>query len=508
MAPAPQAPDVETQASVAGDGKRSSLILLNAVFRALADIGSKIATAALYLLIARKTGAAEFGVFAFALSFSGIAVTLGGFGQELVLIRQVSRDHSRLDAFYSDALGSKVLLSLPPLLIALGIASISGMSTRTALVTLFMGLGVVADSLLSVSFAVFQSFERVGFVPLVLITQRWLTTAVAAAALFSGYGIVAVAAIYCVGSLIAGAFAAWLVFHEVARPHLRFTVRSSIRLAREAAPVGLGLIAIPLLAKIDTTMLAIFKSAEEVGRYGAAYRLLETTAFVTWAVNTAVLPTMTRLTPTSAPTIGFVYQRALKLVLAVTIPAAVGAAILATPIMTLLYGEEFRSAGPALALLAPTIALFPISSLSCQLFYSQDLQRAVGFTYFAVLLENVTWNLILIPRYSLNGAAAGTSVSELLVASTLMFLSRSLRGKLDTKRMLAGTLPATIVAAAVMAALSESLALAIPLGILAYLVVLLSIERIAFPEDFAILRNLLARVRTATRGSSLAPQEN
>ena len=52
---------------------RSSRILVNAGFRAVADIGSKVTTAALYIFIARKLGASEFGVYAFALTFAGLA---------------------------------------------------------------------------------------------------------------------------------------------------------------------------------------------------------------------------------------------------------------------------------------------------------------------------------------------------------------------------------------------------------------------------------------------------
>ena len=55
------------------------------------------------------------------------------------------------------------------------------------------------------------------------------------------------------------------------------------------------------------------RPAAVVGQYGAAYKLLETTAFFSWAVNVAVLPSLSRLSPTTSPTVGFVYQRALKL---------------------------------------------------------------------------------------------------------------------------------------------------------------------------------------------------
>lgn len=484
---------------VAGSGARSSLMLLNAGFRAIADIGSKIATAALYLLLARKTGAGEFGIFTFALSFAGIAVTLGQFGQEVVLIREVARDRSRLDTYYSDVLFSKIVLSVPPLLAALGIAALSGMSGHRLVVILLMGLGFIADFLIGVSFAVFQAYERMGLVPIVLVSQRWLTTIVAGTALFMGQGIVAVAAIYCGGALLASAFAAWLLFRRVGRPLLRFDLKGALRVAREGSSVGIGLIAVILLARIDASMLAIFSSSREVGQYGAAYRLLETTAFVTWAVNTAVLPTMSRLSPSTTPPVGLVFERALKLLLALTIPFAVGAAILATPLISLLYGSEYHRAGEALLLLSPTILLFPISSLASQLFYSQDVRKVVARTYSLILVENVVWNLVMIPRFGLYGAAAGTAVSELLVAGTLLLRSGTLHGPLSARRVLAGPLLASSASAAAMAALAPSLALAIPIGILAYSAVILAFERLAFPEDFALIGHFAARLRGGSR---------
>ncbi len=508
MASAARAPSTANPEPRPGAGKRSSLILVNAGLRAIADIGSKIATAVLYLLVARKTGASQFGIFAFAMSFAGIAVTLGQFGQEVVLIREVARDRRRLDVYYSDALFSKILLSVPPLLAAVAIAAIGGMNSQTFTVVLLMGFGFIGDYLISVSFAVFQAYERVGLVPVVLIAQRWTTTTVAAVALFLGQGIETVAAIYCAGALLASLLAALVLFRTIARPRLRFDLRGALRVAREATPVGLGLVAFLLLARIDTTMLAIFSSSSEVGQYGAAYRLLETTAFVTWAVNTAVLPTMSRLTPTSKPSVGQVYERALKLVLALTIPAAVGAAVLAVPIIDLLYGSEFHRAAGALVLLSPTILLFPVSSLTSQLYYSQDERRIVAATYGAVLVENVLWNLVMIPRFSLYGAAAGTSISELLVAGTLLFFSRSLHGRLGVSRTLAGPLLGSAASAAVMAALSPTLALAVPLGIATYFLVLFTFERLAFPDDFAVAVGFAGRLRAMTRLPSAASQHN
>ena len=280
-----------------------------------------------------------------------------------------------------------------------------------------------------------------------------------------------------------------------AQPRLKLDARGAIRVTRAAVPIGLGMVAITLLSRIDMTMLAAFKPAEQVGQYGAAYRLLETTAFVTWSVCVAVLPTMARLTPTSTPTVGTVYQRALKLVLAITLPTALAAAVLAVPIVALLYGPQYHQASGALVLLAPTITLAPVSALTGQLLYAQDSRKIVPAVYFAVFAENVLFNLVLIPRYSLDGAAVGTSISELLVATTLLLFARRLRGPLEVRRLLTGTVLGSAAATVTMLLLAPRLALAIPAGIGIYLAVFLPVERLAFPQDFDVIRSFTHALR-------------
>jgi O-antigen/teichoic acid export membrane protein len=186
----------------------------------------------------------------------------------------------------------------------------------------------------------------------------------------------------------------------------------------------------------------------------------------------------------------------MKLVLAITLPMAAGAAVLAGGLISLLYGAAYHPAATALLLLAPTIMLYPVSAASAELFYSQGAQRAVAITYAAVLAENVLANLFLIPRFSLNGAAAGTSISELLVAGSLLLLSRPLHGKLDVKRIVIGPVLGSAGGAAVMAAFHHQLAAAIPLGVATYLTLLVAVERLAFPDDFAVVRSFVRRLIT------------
>ena len=117
-------------------------------------------------------------------------------------------------------------------------------------------------------------------------------------------------------------------------------------------------------------------------------------------------------------------------------------------------------------------------------------------------LENILLNLILIPRWSLFGAALGTSISEVLVAGALMVLAGEMRGRLHVRRIVTGAVLGSAAAAAVMVPLNDSLLPSVPLGIVAYFAVLLTYERLAFPQDFSVIHELIGQARARLAGAS------
>ena len=236
---------------------------------------------------------------------------------------------------------------------------------------------------------------------------------------------------------------------------------------KAAAAIGTASVFAVVLFRADMTMLAAFKPADVVGHYGAAYRLLEATLFVSWSVGSAVYPVFSRLSPTSEPAVGFVFERSLKLVVALTLPLAAGALVLAGPVVQLLYGSEYAEAANALRFLAPTIALYPVAYVAASLLVSQHRQRAMMIVYGLVAVENILANLVLIPWLSLDGAALGTSISQLLVSVALIVVSQQAAGGIQWARVAGGPILATLAATAGMVVLRDDFAAAVAAGAVA-----------------------------------------
>jgi O-antigen/teichoic acid export membrane protein len=487
MALEPEAvePDVEDEV---GTGRR---ILVNAGYRTIADVGSKIISIALYVVMARRLGDSGFGVFTFGLSFVTLVTTLGDFGQDRILTREVARDRRALTDYLGNTLALKLSLAIPALVLATGLLVITGAERETQLVVVLLGVAVIAELLMSTEFSVFQAFERMAPLPVVLISQRLVTALIGIIALLQGAGVVAVAAIYLLGALFALLLSTWFLV-RLERPELTVDRGRWWPLMRAAIPVGLASVFATVLFRVDTAMLAAYESDSVVGNYGAAYRLLETTLFLSWSIGAAVYPVFSRLSRNSRPPIANLYERSLQLVVALTLPLAVGAAVLARPLIELLYTSEFSEAADALVLLSPAIALFPVCYVTGYLLVSQDRQIVSTYTYGIVAIVNIVLNLILIPAFSLRGAAINSSISYVIVLVVVLTFARQTAGPVDWKRILLSSGLGSAAAGAAMWLLDDTFALAVAAGVAAYVSVFLLVERIAFGTT---LRSLVGLVR-------------
>jgi O-antigen/teichoic acid export membrane protein len=468
-------------------------ILANTAWRALADVGSKLASIALYVVMARELGDAGFGVFTFAAGYVALFTALARFGQDAVLVRDVARDRSRLRDYFGDTLALKLALAVPAGLLGVGALAASGSSSTTVALAALLMPAALAEALTATPLAVYQAHERLKLIPVVLITQRFATAAVGIAILLAGASVVAVGAVYLGGALLGLALALRLQLTRVAAPGLVVRPSRWPALLRAAAPLGVAGVLGTVLFRVDAVILAGFEPSAVVGDYGAAYRLFEATLFLGWAVGAAVYPVFSRLDEPAA--LRSALERGLTLCLTASLPFAVGAAVASEAAMETVYGPDFLGGADALRLLAPGIALFPVAYVCGLLLVARRRQAVVTVLYGAVAAANIGLNFALIPRLSLDGAALVTSLSELALAAVLLVYCARLTRGLSWARVAGPPLVAAAAAAAAMLPLRDDFWIATAAGGLVYVAALVVVERIAVPEEARVLGQIIRRVR-------------
>ncbi len=150
-------------------------------------------------------------------------------------------------------------------------------------------------------------------------------------------------------------------------------------------------------------------------------------------------------------------SRGLRLMLAVMVPAAVGLAVLATPVVRLVFEHgEFTAADTpatarALVFYAPGIVGYAAVRLTAPVFYAFGNSLTPAGVSIATVALNVALNLALVRLMGYPGLALGTALASWFNAGALLVLLHRRLGGIDARR-LADRLARICLAAGIMGA--------------------------------------------------------
>jgi O-antigen/teichoic acid export membrane protein len=225
--------------------------------------------------------------------------------------------------------------------------------------------------------------------------------------------------------------------------------------------------------------------------YGAAFRLVAATMFLSWSFGQATQPWLARQEDDRALPLARGYELGLKALTAVLLPIGVGFATLAEPIVETVYGDGYEGAIVPLRLLGTVVALYGLNQFTSVLLISRYRPGDMRRNLIVVLVQNVVCNIILIPPLGADGAAISGAASAALLAVLSLHAGRRVTGRLSLVRALAGPALAAAAMAVVLLAVQPSLWAGIPLGAAVYAVALAAWERTANPTDLRIVLSAL-----------------
>lgn len=192
---------------------------------------------------------------------------------------------------------------------------------------------------------------------------------------------------------------------------------------KEAWPLALSILFTMMYFKGDALILGFFRSAEEVGWYGAPYKILEVLITFPAMFVGLTLPILTAAWQRNdIAGIQKGIQKSFDFLTLLTVPLIAGAFVLAYPITLLLGGPEYTQSIPILRILIFAVGAIYYATLFTYLVVAVDKQKSMMLGYGAAALLGVTSYLIFIPLYGMYGAASVTVVIETLVLLIAFFL--------------------------------------------------------------------------------------
>lgn len=428
--------------------------------------------------VARRLGAASYGVLELAAAVTLYFARVADAGFDLGLgVREIAARPREASAIASSALGARVLLSFLCIagLVALGLTALPQPEGHAialySLTLLAVGLGTRWVHL---------GFERSRLV---------------AAARTAGEAAMAVAVVLFVRApadllrvplaklggdlLAAGALLVGLARRGVSiRPRLDAEILRP--LGRRAVPLVASAFFGLMIYNADLIFLRIFRERTDVGHYAAAYALISFLVNLGIAYSMSLLPTLTRLADETAER-RRLYHAAHVHVVALGLPVAVGGALLARPIVGLVFGSGYDAAAPALAILIWSIPIGLLRDLPVVALMAGGREGTILRLTAVAAVLNLGLNLALVPPYGIAGAAVATLITEAARMGIFVASARRLDFRAPSPRRYARPAAAAVVMAGVLLLLGPRHALlSVAVGGGAYLAALWALGGVAW----------------------------
>jgi len=466
-----------------------SLLARNARVLTAAGLVAKLATVAVAIVLARGLGEREFGRYVVAVAFASLLGVLVEIGTGGYLVREGARKPELLGRTTGLVLVLRAALGLAAVVVALFLPPLLGYERKTSVAIALFTAAAALRALGATFLSTLQALERLGDVAGVQAQQALLGACAAAGVIALGGGLIAVSWV-AVGVAAATVPWSWRRLKAAGPGAIEFRVSG----LRNALPVVASFSSVVLFSTaityLDSLLVQAFKGDEVTGLYGAAYRILLALYFIPAVYSTALIRSMSRLAQTDRDILSWLHSRVVCHLTVAALPLAVFGFVGSRGLLDTLYGEPYGDAATALALLLASLVFTFPAWIASPTAFALGAERRIAAIVAASLALNVGANILAIPSWGIEGAAAANLATEALTVVLLLVLLRREGVKLNWTAAVGKPLTAIAPAAVIVVVLAGvPLEIRLTIGAVVYIAGLLLL-RTFDAHDYAFLRTL------------------
>lgn len=373
--------------------------------------------------VARYLGPAQFGELAYVVAFVAFFQAFAQLGLDSIVIRDMARDRNAAPELLGTTLWLRLLVGFVCWGAAIGGMALLRPGDDTALLLVSIVAGTIvfqaADTVDLWFQSLTQSKRTVGAKGI-----SYLTASLLKVALILAHAPLAAFAIVTLIEMALSALALVFAYRRYPAPFAWTWHASRVReLLRESWPLLLSGAAVVIYMRIDQIMLREMVGEAELGIYSAALSISQAWYFIPMVICSSVAPTISRKKVESEEAYLSALQRLFGLMLMISLTVSIAIALIAQPVVNLLYGAAYSATAAVLAI--HVFANVPVSLGVAQSLWITNERRPTFALYRTVLgcVANIVLNFLLIPKYGATGAAIATLAAQFLAAVVYNFFA-------------------------------------------------------------------------------------
>lgn len=488
-----------TKASVTTTAQR---VLANSAVPIAGQIVNRGVDLVFAVFVLRMLGATGNGQYAIAVITWLYIKTISDFGLGVLVTREAAQYPERS----GQLLGTTTLLRLLILaallpfvaIYAIGGQSWFNLSPESGIAIGLLMAAIVPGSYTEAVNSIFNSQERMTFPAILNVLTNFARAAFGLAALFSGMGVIGLALVAALSTLVSMLAFHLSLRHLSVKPRFSFDFAQMKQLLILAWPLLLNALLVNLFFRADTFIIQANDGDHAVGTYDAAFKFVNMLLLIPAYFTLAIFPILARHARSNTVRMVEHYQYAVKLMFIGAWPITLGTMALAPLLIWILGGDGFLpDSATALRVLIWFLPLSYVNGVTQYALIAINRQRTLTPAFALAVGFNLMANLMLVPIYGYLAAAAVTVATEVVLFLPLAHAVKKYLGEMPWFSIAIRPLGAAVVFGVVLLALMPvGVYPALAAGLIAYVVALVVLGGIG-EQEWDLVRDITGRKRAA-----------
>lgn len=403
-------------------------ILKNFISLSGGELLSKGIAFVITIYLARVILPEGFGILGYTTAFVSYFILFIDFGFDIISIKRIANDKSVISKYVNNIISFRIILAIIVFLVLSIVVFFLNETFVVKLALLFTGLNLFVQSF-STEF-VFQATEKIKYLSIKVVAKNVIILILVFVLVKDISDVLLVIGISVFANFVMNI---WLYLkYSKFFDKFKWVIEKKFlkALFAESFPLLISAFMISVYYNLDMVMLGNIKTQTEVGIYNAAYKIFLIGIIPLGAIVKIFLPSLSKIKEVD------LLKRTLRnfgiLMFGSGLIISVFIFFIAHYTILIIFGNEYSGAIIPLMILSLNVAV-----ISVNVFFGNPLtvwgkQKAYSVAITIGAIANVVLNILLIPKYSYNGAAFATLLSEVIVFIGVFFLfNKSLKNILN-----------------------------------------------------------------------------
>jgi O-antigen/teichoic acid export membrane protein len=381
-----------------------AIIARNSAFVLGVQVVLKILAFLFNVYVVRRLGDVHFGQYSAVMAYVAMFAIFTDWGMSPYAVREMAKDRKNTALLVPNIIAIRVVLSLLITIIAPLSALWLGKEGDTVLGILIASAGLILYAFQGPLDSALTARERLDCTSIFALINQLVFWGLGVFLLVNGIGFVGLIIASITGVAVVSLLSGWTLF-KLGVGRLVLSIRRWPQLFLAALPFGVSGISYVVMQRFDTVLMSFVLTDAAVGWYNVSWALINMVLLIAQSIATAMFPSMVRSYTADPESLPQVVWQAIKYLLIVCLPVAIGGTVLADRIIIALYGDVFVNSISVLRVILWALPSLFLLELLGRVSNTLHLERPAARINVINAGITVVLNLALVPTLGIVGAA-------------------------------------------------------------------------------------------------------